>query len=105
MIEAMSPTDIKYLLEIIPNEIFEIVNELLQQGFKRFCNEFYANIEEDVLIEKIREKLKCETELIIANKWIDLIIPFYEKMGWSVTKTLDFNEEGFEKYHYNFTEK
>lgn len=85
-VEPISPEYVASRRPLVPDEVINVFNELIQEKFdgKR------AVVAQDKAVDLIVERMAIGREMIFRNKWLD-VEPLYREAGWLV----EFDKPGY----------
>lgn len=99
--KPISPQEIMDNLDkIIPSEVIESVNELLQE---RYRNTGSVTILKEELISKIHTKIDVSRQELFDKKWMDFESLYYDN-GWVVKYHSPDRGESFNEY-FSFSKR
>jgi hypothetical protein len=92
MVTPLKPADMQAAQAArIPDEVIEVVNELLA---KEFSNGRATLLQKDV-IAALCNKMMCTRESVFANRWLDFE-PAFRQAGWKVSYDKPAYNESYE---------
>jgi hypothetical protein len=93
-VKPITPKEVSSKREAsIPDAVLEVFNDLIV----KYWSGSSATINQDEAAKLIAKKLKCSTEKLYDNHWMD-VEPIYKKAGWSVKYDKPGYNESYEAY-------
>lgn len=90
----IKPDEVEHLKrEGTPAGVFEVFNELIAVSYR----DGRATIRQDVVVERIAQKLGVESHEIFAKGWLDVEVA-YREQGWKVTYDKPGYNETYEAF-------
>ena len=99
--QPLSPEELKQSLPIIPEEVIQVVNELLRNEYRP--DEKSVTILQEDIIKKLVNEHNMDRKEIFNRKYLDFEMHFRDK-GWTVVyhKPQCWADESFSSY-FEFT--